>query len=228
MGQDSFTKNDFKDITSAAENSDLAFADLTQLLGKLEYSIYPEYSDGEELSSPMQLRPPMYYEAFKFIELFEKAQRQNWIKFEVVKQNRRFPKSNTDWIKYSQKSFDPVKALIYPSIDSILSKNHKEWQELIYVFNLAQAIIFNQNVPQSIQYRYRDRITVLNNQNSKIKSLTTKSIAIHAFDPYIIKAAKKQANTLLQKGNSSCNAYIKYYGCFKLYWKYVLFFTSKA
>lgn len=206
MPYDGIAHKDFQ-ITPRFDNSSHVFSDLTQLLSKLEYSISPEYADGEELSLPLQLRPPMYYEAAKFIELFEKAQKQNWVKFEVVKGNHTIPKSNTDWSKYAKTVSDPIKALTYPSSDSILSVNHREWQELIYVFEIATSIILQQNVPESIRYKYRDRIVTLQKKNSSIKALMTNNIPIHASDPYAIKTAKQQANTILQKGTTSCVAW---------------------
>ena len=206
MPYDGIAHKDFQ-IIPRFDNSDNFFSDLTQLLSKLEYSISIEYADGEELSLPLQLRPPMYYEAAKFIDLFEIAQKQNWVKFEVVRENYRFPKSNTNWSKHAEISSDPIKALSYPSSDSILSKNHCEWQELIYAFEIAQSIILQQNVPEVIRYKYRNKIIALKKKNSSIKSLMTNAIAIHANDPHTIKEAKIQANILLQKGSISCVAW---------------------
>lgn len=206
MPYDGIAHKDFQ-IIPRFDSSDHVFSDLTQLLSKLDYSISPEYADGEELSLPLQLRPPMYYEAAKFIELFETAQKQNWVKFEVVKENHRFPKSNTNWSKHAVNSSDLVKALLYPSSDSILSQNHSEWQELLYVFNIAESIILQQNVPELIRYKYRNRIIALHKKNSSIETRMTDAISIHASDPHAIKEAKHQANILLQKGSTSCVAW---------------------
>ncbi len=206
MPYDGIAHKDFQ-VIPRFDNSGHVFSDLTQLLSRLEYAISPEYSDGEELSLPLQLRPPMYYEAAKFIELFEKAQKHNWVKFEVVGKKHRFPKSNTDWSKHAKYSSDPIKALVFPSSDSILSVNHSEWQELIYVFDVAKSIILQQNVPESIRYKYRNKILSLEKNNSSVKALMTDAVSIHASDPPAIKDAKRQANTLLQKGNTSCVAW---------------------
>lgn len=206
MPYDGIAHKDFH-ITPRFDNSNNAFSDLTQLLSKLDYSISPEYANGAELSQPLQLRPPMYYEAAKFIELFETAHKQNWVKFEVVKQNHRFPKSNTNWPKYAESNYDPRKSLLYPSSDSILSKNHSEWQQLVYIFEIAKSIILKQNVPESIRYKYRDKIISLEKKTDSIKPLITNDIAIHASDPHSIKEVKRQANILLQKGSTSCVAW---------------------
>lgn len=222
MPYDGIAHNDFQ-IIPRFDNSDHVFSDLTQLLGKLKHTISPEYADGEALSSPIQLRPPMYYEAAKYIDLFEAAQKQHWVKFEVVKGTHHYPKSNTDWSKHSKTSSDPIKALTYPSSDSILSINHREWQELIYVFDIAKSIILQQDVPETIRYKYRSRIIALQTKNASIKARTTDYIPTHANDPHTIKEAKHQANTLLQKGTTSCVAWrIDMAKLFERYAQYVV------
>ena len=225
MPYDGITHKDFQ-IIPRFDNSDQIFSDLTQLLSKLEYSISPEYADGEELALPLQLRPPMYYEAAKFIELFETAQKQNWVKFEVIKDIHRFPKSNTDWSKYSKTASDPTKALMYPASDSILSVNHSEWQQLTYVFDIAQSIIMQPNVPETIRYRYRDKIIALQKKNVSIKAMRANDIPIHASDPCAIKKAKCQANTLLKKATTSCVAWR--IDMAKLFERYVQYVVSKS
>lgn len=206
MPYDGIAHKDFQ-ILPRFDNSNNVFSDLALLLSELAYSITPEYADGEALSLPLQLRPPMYYEAAKYIDLFEIAQKQKWLKFEVVKRTHSYPKSNTDWAKYAKTSSDPNKTLNYPSSDSILSVNHSEWRELIYVFNIAKSIILQQNVPESLRYKYRDRITALQKKNSSIKPTMTDVISVHASDPQAIKNVKHQANKLLQEGTTSCVAW---------------------
>lgn len=225
MPHNGIAHKDFQ-IIPRFDNSDHVFSDLTQLLSELEYSISPEYADGEELALPLQLRPPMYYEAAKYIEMFEAAQKQNWVKFEVIKRNHPSPKANTDWAKYAESSFNPVKALIYPSSDSILSKNHKEWQELLYVFDIATSIISQPNVPESIRYKYREKIIALQKKNSSIKAIMTSAISIHSSDPHSIKEVKEQANLLLQKGGTSCTAWR--IDMAKLFERYVQHIISKS
>lgn len=225
MPYDGITHKDFQ-IIPRFDNSEHVFSDLTQLLSKLKYSISPEYANGEELSNPIQLRPPLYYEAAKFIDLLEVAQKQNWVKFEIIKENHHFPKSNTNWPKHAEKSYDPVKSLLYPSSDSVLSKNHSEWQELIYVFEYAKSIILQQNVPESIRYKYRDKIIALQKKNSSIRPLPTNDITTHASDPHSIKEVKRQANVLLQKGTTSCVAWR--IDMAKLFERYVQYIVEKS
>lgn len=206
MPYDGISHKDFQ-ITPRFDQTNNAFSDLTQMLSVLEYSISPEYADGEQLSLPLQLRPPMYYEAAKYIDLFELAFRYNWVKFEVVRGDHKYPKSNTDWSKHALRSSDPSRMLEYPSSDSILSVNHREWQQLKYVFDIAKSIILQPNVPGSIRYKYFRKLTALQTKVASVCTVQTSSIAVHANDPHPIKEVKIQANALLQKGIISCVAW---------------------
>ncbi len=206
MPYDGKVHKDFQ-IIPRFDNSSNEYSDLTQLLEQLKYSISPEYADEEKLVLPLQLRPPLYYEAAKFIDLFIAACNNNWVKFEIVQKEHSFPKSNTDWAKYAIRSSNPEFTLKYPSSDSILSINHKEWRELIYVFNLAQSIITQTNVPSSLRYKYAAKSSMLKKKIEMIAPLQTKKITIHAVDPMTIKKVKNQANVLLEKGSTSCTAW---------------------
>ena len=203
MPYDGIAHKDFQ-IVPRFDKSEDVFSDLTHLLSRLNFSISPEFFNEEKLALPLQLRPPLYYEAVKFIELFEKAQKQKWVKFEVVKREFNFPKMNTDWATYSKRSYDAKKTLIYPTTDSILSINHKEWKQLVYVFNIAKKIILQQNIPASIRFKYRDRILALQKKNYLIEEIKTDEIVIHSSDPQKIKDVKYQANVLLKNGSYSC------------------------
>ena len=206
MPYDGKVHKDFQ-ITPRFDNTDNDYSDLTQLLEKLKYSICPEYTDGEKLVLPLQLRPPLYYEAAKFIDLFITASNYNWVKFEVVPKVHNYPKANTNWSKYAIKSSNPEFTLKYPSSDSTLSINHKEWQELVFVLNLAQSIITTSNVPSSLRYKYVTKTSILKKKVDMITPLQTSKIKIHATDPMVIKEVKKQANVLLEKGSTSCTAW---------------------
>lgn len=222
MPYDGIVHKDFQ-VVPRFNNSDNVFADLTQLLSVLDYSISPEYADFEELASPLQLRPPLYYEAVKFIELFEAAQKKHWVKFETVKNNHNFPKSGTDWGKYAKMAAVPEKALQYPVSESILSVNHREWQQLTYVFDIAKSIICQQSVPERIRYKYRDKIATLQKKNNAIRALATDVLVIRASDTHAIKEVKSQGNILLQQGVTSCVAWrIDMAQLFERYVQYVV------
>ena len=206
MPYDGIAHKDFQVLPRFDSNKD-AFAELTQILSVLEYSIRPEYFDGEPLTLPLQLRPPLYYEAAKYVELFEKAHKFAWVKFEVISREHDNPKSNTNWAKHAERAADPLKVLQFPSRDSIFSTNHKEWQELKYVLELAQSIIINPHVPASIRFKYQERVRSLHRKVVGISARKTSYIQIHASDPPCIKSLKAQANVLLQKESTECMAW---------------------
>lgn len=206
MPYDGIARKDFY-VKPKFKNESDPFSDLTQLLSKLEYTILPEYADGEQLISPIQLRPPMYYEAVKYIDLFEKAFEYKWFKFNVVSRIHHYPKSNTNWEKYSISSSNPENIFKYESRDSLLTINHVEWQELTYIFNLAKNIIIQSRVPSSIRHKYTKKINSILKRNSVVPSKKVEIIPLRSTDPYCIQKVKKQANIILQKGSTTCVAW---------------------
>lgn len=206
MPYDGIAHKDFLVLPKFDGNNE-TLAELTQLLSVLEYSITPEYCDEEPLTLPLQLRPPLYYEAAKYVELFEKAYKYAWVKFEVVNREHNYPKSNTNWTKHAGRVSDPKKILQFPSRDNIFSTNHKEWQELKYVFDLAQNIITNATVPASIRFKYQNRVMSIQRKVASTTSCKTNTLMIHASDPVCIKDVKAQANILLQKNSTVCMAW---------------------
>ena len=206
MPYDGIAHKDFQ-VVPRFDSEKETFDELTQLLSSLEYSITPEYADGEPLTLPLQLRPPLYYEAAKYVELFEKAYKYAWVQFEVVNREHSYPKSNTNWAKHAARTVDPRKALQFPAKDSIFSMNHKEWQELKYVFNIAQGIITNLTVPASLRLKYQGRVMSIQRKVASIAARRADLLLIHASDPACIKDVKTQANILLQKDSTICMAW---------------------
>ena len=194
-------------IVPRFDNQEEAYSELTQLLSCLEHTIEPEYLDDELLCAPMQLRPPLYYEAAKYVTLFEKACKHPWLKFDVREQDHSYPKSSTDWAKHAKSCFDPRKSLVFPSHDNLLSTNHKEWRELRYVFDLAKDLIQNSSVPNRIRYEYDSILTSVSSRISTISPLYTNNILLHASDPVCIKDTKNQANVILQQTSNQCAAW---------------------
>lgn len=180
---------------------------LTQLLGKLEYSISPEYLDGFPLNLPTQLKSPMYIESIKYIELFEKALKQKWHKFDTTMTTHNFPKPSTQWSKYAAMSALPENTLRFPSRDNILSVNHQEWQQLVYAVNVAIDDINMPSTPLVFKYGYRERINRLKRNCCEVPPYKCDHVHIYAGDPTIIKELKAQANVILKKTTASCMAW---------------------
>lgn len=206
MPYDGIVHKDFQ-IVPRFDNGKDVYSELTQLLTSLNYSIQPERSEFDLLCEPMKLQPPIYYEALKYIELYDKAYKYSWLKFDSKEQIHPYPKSNTNWSKHAVKSYNPVNALAFPSKDSVLSTNHIEWKELKYVFNLSKELIVSSTVPSSIRFKHEGRIRYLSNKVEDIEPIITDKMVVRASDPQCIKELKKQANVILQKSGNSCSAW---------------------
>ncbi len=208
------------------DNSKEVFSELTQLLSKLEYSIRPEHSELDMLNSPLQLQPPIYYEALKYIELFEKAYKYSWVKFDSKNRTHMYPKASTDWSKYSMRSFDPKNALLFPSHDSVLTTNHIEWEQLKYVFDIAKEQVTSPTVPASIRIKFVEKIRNVSSNVSDVNSIATNEMFVRAGDPNCIKKLKEQANIILRKSSNSCSAWR--IDIAMLFERYVQFIVDKA
>ncbi len=206
MPYDGIARKDFY-VKPKFKNEVDPFSDLTQLLSKLEYSVLPEHAANEQLILPLQLRPPTYYEAAKYIDFFEAAFNYKWVKFDVVSKTHHYPKANTNWEKYSMASSNPEKTFEYESRDNVLTINHREWQELTYVFNLSKDIITQNRVPILIRDKYTRRINSISKRNSFVPSKQVETIPLRSTDPYCIQEVKKQANVILQKESTSYMAW---------------------
>lgn len=195
MPYDGIARKDFQ-IVPRFGNGKNMYYDLTQILAKLDYSILPEHSV-EKLCNYTQLRPPLYLEAIKYIDLFAAAYHYPWRKFNIKSCSHAYPKSNTNWRKYALSSSNPQNMLVFPSNDSVLTTNHDEWKKLRYVFDLASSILKNPDTPPLIRYGYQAKANDLMNRLEGIYPKFTRSINISAHDPYNIIKLKKQANILL-------------------------------
>ena len=206
MPYDGIAHKDFQ-VLPRFDNAKEVYSELTQLLSRLEYSIKPEHSELDLLNSPMQLQPPIYYEALKYIELFEKAYKYSWVKFDSANRTHSFPKASTDWTKYSVASFDPKNALVFPSRDSVLSTNHDEWKKLKYVFDIAKEQVTAPTVPSPIRLKYSEKVRNISSNVSEVKAISTDEMIIRAGDPQCIKDLKVQANIILRKSSNNCSAW---------------------
>ena len=176
------------------------FSEYVEIVNLLENEILPEFKHSIPLLSQNNLRPPLYLEAIKFVNLFEKAIKTKWNKFQTTKRIYRYPKSQVDWKEYVEKEFDPAKRLLFPCHDNILSKFHSEFFELKYVYGIAKREITSFKTPLSIKYQYRDTLTYLDNALYEFPEKLTNELQIHISDPVIIKKLKTQGNQIL-KGN---------------------------
>lgn len=203
-------------------HSNSGMSDIIKLVNLLNYSIKIETSN-ELLVNQYQLRPPLYYEATKYIDLLIKLTDVNWVKFHTTRNINNYPKGNTDWPIYVIRSSLPYNRLKFESNDSVLTCNHEQWQELRYVLELAKNIIINSSLHQSLKYSYKIKIDFLERKLEQIKPKSTKFCKILESDLVIIKEAKHQANILLNKDSSIATAWrVSISELFERYVQYIL------
>lgn len=175
------------------------FSEYVELVNLLNSEMLPEFKHSIPLLSQNNMRPPLYLEAIKFVNLFEKAIKTKWNKFQKIKRIYKYPKSQVDWKKYVEKEFDPEKRLLFPCNDNILSKFHSEFFELKYVYSIVRGEITSFKTPLNIKYQYREVLTYLDNSLYYFPEKQTNDLKIHLSDPILIKRLKEQGNKILKK-----------------------------
>jgi hypothetical protein len=183
------------------------FEQLTKILMMIGENIRPEFKESIPLTSGNVVRPPLYYDAVKFIDIFELAERENWKKFKTQQRDYPFPKASTSWDKYIMREHDPAYKFIYPVRENAHSNDHDEWRGLKYVFNLAKAEVLKASTPSSIRYKIMNKMDAISQRTVKIQQIRTSHFLIHAADPLIIKQLKEQANIFLRQDNDEIGAW---------------------
>ncbi|WP_044917201.1 5-methylcytosine restriction system specificity protein McrC [Butyrivibrio sp. WCE2006] len=225
MPYDGVSRKDIQ-IFPRFENQKDNYSELFKILDKIDYSDELEYMNNRYLNLPFQLKPPIYNEAMEYIRLFEEASRYRWRKFENIKNMLNIPSGGTDWNEYARNSYDPKKRLEYPSKRNVLSINHKEWQELVYVLELACEILNDQAVPVDIRLGYQRYFKTVIYNARNIKPEPVKEISFHAKDPDCIKRLKKQAVIILHKNSTTCAAWRM--DMSKIFERYVQYLLKKS
>ncbi|MHC1787215.1 MAG: hypothetical protein AB9880_09170 [Christensenellales bacterium] len=203
-----------------------AFPKLTKLLSLLEEVIHPEYLPSLPLASGAMVRPPLYYDALKYVDLFEEATRQSWRKFRVECGLFPYPKANTQWDAYARRSANPENALSYPVKGSVLSGDHPEWQMLKHVLLLAIRELSKSTTPQEIRLPSLRKADSLLQVTREIQPRATSDIPLHFTDPKDIKSLKAQASLLLRQEGSAMSAWRM--DIAELFERYVQFVLAKT
>lgn len=187
------------------ENSE-PFTQVTELISFLDTKFSPEFANWK-LNSGNIVKPPIFYDAIKFIEVFQEAVKANWRKFESIERTLSYPTASTKWDKYAISSIDPKKIFQFPTRINNLSTIHKEWQSILFVFDIAVGIIQSVKTPLNIKVQFRDKLHKLISTNSWIARKPIEKFQINASDPLIIKKVKEQANILLENGSNETKAW---------------------
>jgi len=177
--------------------------DVSELLSVIGDFVEPEFSEKLRLSAGSYVKPPLYFECQNYIDRYIEAKKYKWRKFDNIEKTETRPSNSTKWDKYAFRSYDPNNTLKYPNRCNILSKNHREWEELNYVLNLCIDEVMSSRTPIRSRMAYMNKITNLLNTYNHSSLHAVSEVRIHMSDPIVIKKLKEVANRVLQNASSS-------------------------
>lgn len=177
--------------------------DVSELLSVIGEFVEPEFNESIKLSYGSYVKPPLYFECQNYIDRYIEAKKYKWRKFHNVEKIETRPTISTKWDKYALKSYEPRNTLRYPNSCNVLSKSHREWEELNYVLGLCIDEIMSTRTPIRSRMAYMDKITNLLNTFDHNNIHTVSGVKIHMSDPVVIKKLKEVANRVLQNKSSS-------------------------
>lgn len=197
--------------------------DVSELLSVIGDFVAPEFNEKLKLSSGSFIKPPLYFECQNYIDHYIEAKRYKWRKFDNIEKCESTPKNSTRWGEYALKSYDPSNTFKFPNSCNILSKNHKEWEELNYVLNLCIGEVMSSRTPLRSRMAYMSKIASLQNTYDRNSLPFVNEVKIHMSDPGVIKSLKEVANRVLQNASSSQNAWrLDYAEFFERYVQYLM------
>ena len=170
---------------------------ISELAYLLKETLEPDYLD-EELQHSDHLRAPFYFDCINYFNSFIKAMQEPWNKFDTITKVESHPCSSTNWSRYIQDAINPSNVLNFENRKNALSREHKEWQELIYVLNIAINEFESIKTPLFIKQRYFSEVSLLKKFLTNHPRMNPISMfQIHSFEPRKIKELKENANKLL-------------------------------
>lgn len=173
------------------------FEDYIEILNLLGTEISPEVIDSLPLASGRNFRPPLYLEAVKFIASLEALLMKTWRKFDNIEKISDQPSGQINWSKYITTEYKVETRLKFPSRKNILSEFHREYSEVIYVFNICKIELLSSNTPQRIKNTIRPKLSFIEEKLYLHKPQATDKIIIRASDSPTIRICKEQANKIL-------------------------------
>lgn len=196
---------------------------ISELAYLLKDTLEPEYID-KTLYQSDQMRAPFYFDCINYFNSFLTALNDPWNKFDSKIKTESNPCSSTDWLKYIQKSINPSNTLKFENRKNILSREHKEWQELTYMLNIAICEFESFRTPALIKQRYFSIVATLKkyiSEHQSVKPMAT--FQIRAFDTPKIKKLKENANKLLAHNSTNSKSWrIDSAELFERYVQYIL------
>jgi len=203
--------------------------DVSELLSVIGEFVKPEFSESIKLSLGSYVKPPLFFECQNYVDRYIEAKRYKWRKFDNVEMIEKRPTSSTKWDKYALKSYEPSNTLRYPNSCNILSKSHKEWEEMNYVLGLCIDEIMSTRTPIRSRMAYMDKITNLLNALDRHSIRVVSEVKTHMSDPVVIKKLKEVANRVLQNTTYSQNAWrLDFAEFFERYVQYLIKVVARS
>ena len=181
--------------------------DISEVLPLIEGDIDISFSDKLVFPFKDSIKPPMYFECAKYIDQYIKAQRLHWKKFVSEEKVEHSPSSSTLWMKYALKSYDPLKALLFPNKKNLLSVNHTEWRELNFVLKMCLDELSASQTPRASRVTYKEKVEDLRRKTDLTNITKPTELRIRAADPLEIKKLKIIGNRILRSITSDYRAW---------------------
>lgn len=198
--------------------------DASEIVSLLEDEIFPEYISEQKLVLGSQITPPIFLECCKYLDKFDSAQKYRWRKFnnQIIESNQ--PAGSTIWSEYAIRTcINPGQFDRFKNKSNILSSDHKEWRQLIYVLDLAIAEITSYRTPDNIRAAYSSTIEHLKQYVRDTGREVTKEVTIRASDPIVIKELKALASIILDNKSREKTAWrINYSELFERFIQYLM------
>ncbi len=182
-------------------SSGISDDELYDILLEMKSTMMLEFHPSLSLTSN-SVKPPLYFECEKFVDLFEESGIANWNRFTTETRIEPTPRASTNWTRHAVLSFNPKEALRFENRINALTPDHKERHQLNDVLRVCEKVIGNVNTPLHARREYGNKIKRLlaNPLTTKYEHAT--HFIIHTVDPLPIKKLKQTANTILIDSSS--------------------------
>lgn len=209
-------------VTPRYGTSSGRFSSYIEIVNLLEHTISPEFIDSLPLASGLNFRPPLYFEAAKYINLLSKLVKTPWRKFNSEEKILNFPKGQIKWNKYVEKEHDPRYRIIFPARFNSLSEDHRDYSAIKHVFEICKREIASSNTPLRIKLQLEQPINFISEKLKSLEPFITIYIQIRNADTPLIKKTKEQANKILSDNLDISRAWrIDFAEVFEKYIQYI-------
>ncbi len=173
------------------------FLEYTDLISIIGNSLAPEFNNELDLVTNINFKPPLYFEAIKFIDILFEVAKLPWKKFKNEPIRTQSYKGNIDWESLANNDFNPEAKFNIPTRLNILTQNHNDYARIKYVFNIVRSDLFSDRTPIEIRNKVLDKVSFLDQKLKFIDALKASHIDIIKTDFSAVQLLKKQANVIL-------------------------------